>query len=414
MKLMRKQNCFEKVFTSGYTSVQLAMKLKNPSKDLIPILKNLEKNVIGLHTKVINDMLYYDDAKTPIYPLPKGKSLEDCCYYTAKHYMRPVNQALGSLAANDDTIVLNLNHAASDGGYMSRLYSYLKDGKDIGCPKFIRNIEEELENEMSQSKMLPYTLLTNPHLTRMVSHDSLMYTNAHNNSAKGESQISNLQVYNKQTGKVKGLTEAFIVNQILAASAFNGSFDKKGVNVNIDIRPFMKNPDFSLTNAYSYSPIYCDGVTKDTTVEDFMKIARKMLNEKIKNREFFSTMEASRRFSDKKMPQDIVIDFSNIGQFEVGGPFSDVWPCVTRAGSSAKPQICFFTFSIKNKNKNNLYSRVRYSRFNFSENEADLITKSVHYGLENIPLNSTCEKALSIMKEYQEYLKQNYLKPKFI
>ena len=411
---MRQQNCFERVFTNGYTSVQLALKLKNPSKDLIPILKNLEQNVIGLHTRIINDMLYYDDSKSPIYTLPNGKSLEECCYYTAKHYMRPTSQALGSLAANDDTIVINLNHAASDGGYLARLYSYLKDGKDISCPKYIRNIEEELEEEMSRSKLLPYTLLTNPHLTRMVSHDKLMYTNAHNNSAQGQSKLSNLKIYNDQTGKVKGLTEAFVVNQIFAASAFNGTFDKKGVNINIDIRPFMKNPDFCLTNAYSYSPIYCDDVTKETTVEEFMKLVRERLNEKIKNREFFSTMETSRRFADKKMPQDIVIDFSNIGQFEVGGLFADVWPCVTRAGSTAKPQICFFTFSVKDKNKNNLYSRVRYSKFNFSENEADLITKSVHYGLENIPLNVTCGKALDIMKEYQDYMKQFYIKPKFL
>ena len=117
---------WEKIFIGANTYIQFAMKLNDP-KDVPNVIKKLDKTVAGLHHASDGKTLFRTTEKVPIANLPDDVSdLEKLTTIMSERYTRPASQALASLGANKDTVVLNINHLAGDGMYLQNMFTQLK------------------------------------------------------------------------------------------------------------------------------------------------------------------------------------------------------------------------------------------------------------------------------------------------
>lgn len=132
--------------------VALAMKFDNKSivKDVIEKLKN---EVIGLHLRVEGDQLIqFPKSKIKVNEIPPSSSFESIQEITAwtSHKFKPNhNVELGTLAANDDTVIISLNHAICDGKYIAGISHHIGDPPKTIDSYFPITFDEEF------SKFLP-------------------------------------------------------------------------------------------------------------------------------------------------------------------------------------------------------------------------------------------------------------------
>jgi hypothetical protein len=99
--------------------VQLALKFATPS--VIPkVLDNFRTLFkVGLTTRVVNNGFSARDSAPSIVPLPGWIiDCESACQWIVDHHTPRVSEGLCTIAANNELVVVNANHAIADGGCM--------------------------------------------------------------------------------------------------------------------------------------------------------------------------------------------------------------------------------------------------------------------------------------------------------
>ena len=103
--------------------IQLTLKVESP--DTIPKLIDYYKDtVIPLHIKQEGNYIITHNDKVPVFKIPRNeqtKTLEGTAEYVSQHFTRPFTESLASISAGEDTVVLNIVHCVSDGGYFKLL-----------------------------------------------------------------------------------------------------------------------------------------------------------------------------------------------------------------------------------------------------------------------------------------------------
>ena len=409
--MIRDISPIEKIFIPGNTCVQLALKLKSP-KLVDPILEKMSKYVLGFHTKIIDDKLVTERQEIPVFKLPNNfKNLQDACYYMNENHYRPLSDALASVAANKDTIVLNINHIASDGGFMVNLYNALKEDKEFDIPQAMIEEEKTFHDEIEKATYIPPFVTIDPALTRIKPKDKEYLTNdpmMHHFLMKTDAK--NLKVYDPKTKKVKGLTDALWAFIILSASAHNGEFTNKGCSTCVDLRRFIKNPSFANCNDFANLSVSCEA-TKDTTIIEMMKRLRADFNKKLNAGDVFGYVKGLRGGKPLGLSMDgLSLELSNVGRFTLGGPFKDMWINLTLRSYTSPTSTSFLNFSIDGNGRNTIYTKMRYPPQSLSDREARSIALSVQHGITNIDLNTTCGEAIDILTDFQRSITSKFEK----
>lgn len=402
---------FEKFFIKGRCFIQLGVKCKT-QKIASSVVERLSKNVLGLHSRCEDMKIICEKQDVPVYKLPNNfKSMREACLYMAEKHTRPVNQALGSIGANNDTVVLNVNHACGDGGYLLFLYDYLKNNKDYILPKTFEPVEKTFAKEMASNNTCPKFVTVDPTLTRIKPRDPLHL----NDAAMAQhfvykSKAEDLKFYNKKEGKLHGLTDNLWSMLILATSAYNGKFDFKSCATCYNLRPYVKNINFGNTNTFS-SVNVCADADRDTTIGELNHRLRANFNKNIKEGTQFGYLNgvAKGTESGASMP-GIGIELSNVGQLKLGGPFTDAWMALTMRSYASPGIISYMTFAIENPEvgRNDIYTQMRYPPQGLSKREAELIVRSVHYGIENFDSSMKCGEAIDKLTDVQRRIWKEY------
>ena len=110
--------------------MQFAIEVNHPS-ELKPFLEKIINATSGLFIKtdgynLISNNVSKDCIK--IQKIPKGiKTLQGCCDWLYNSLTPNTDHALASIAADDTRIVVNSNHALTDGGYYAQLLQDIQD-----------------------------------------------------------------------------------------------------------------------------------------------------------------------------------------------------------------------------------------------------------------------------------------------
>ena len=138
----------------------LALALKFDSKSIIKdIIEKFKREVIGLNLRVEGDMLVEKtDHVVPVHelpPSPKFESILQMTEATAK-FLPDISKELATLSSNDDTVIININHAVCDGKYIVGIVEHLFDKpKNPNDHYFPITLEEEFSEEIKERNKKP-------------------------------------------------------------------------------------------------------------------------------------------------------------------------------------------------------------------------------------------------------------------
>ena len=389
--------------------MQLGLKV-NDKKQIGPIVDKMKQAVLALHSRIEGDKLITEKRSyVPIYDIPNFKNLNKACKFMSKHHQVPYDYALGSIGINDEMIVLNANHLAADGKFTSILFDYLKGDIDLPIPDRIRDCDSVFEKEIREAKEpLPPFMSNDASLCRILvkDEDKLLRSNSqamHHFSNKTDAK--DLQVYDKATGSVHGLSDSFWTNIILSISANNNDFSKKALANCCDMRPFMKSYDFGITNAFADLALKANNISKDSTVKEMMDSIRKDFKQRYASNQLFGYLRTMQINTTPANFEGIAPELSNIGRFILKPPFTDVWVNCTMSDKLIPKNIPILSYSIEDENRNEMHTIMRFNTASISKQEVSRISKMIHFGMEKIPLSTPCGKAIDILQEYQRKLR---------
>lgn len=408
--MMRKLVPFEKSYLIGNIYVYIAMRFKN-KRAVDENLEKLSNFVAALHSKTDGENLYFEKQDVPIFKIPSDvKTLLDQCDYVSKNNLRPQKDALASLSASNDSIVLAANHSILDGGGIKYIYETIRSQKETQFPSMAKCVFEPFYEQMKKVEFNVPSAYGDPKATRDFVKDQKELSYDSNLAfSRGEIDFDQMQIYDKKDKKVHGMSEAFFASMILSMCAQTGDFSKKGLCEVFGTRPLIKNIKGYEQGLFVTSFPVSAEADKSTTIKEFMKRLRTDLNYKISKGAHFATMRNyNENINDKVLPGFPLI-MSSLGDFNVGGQITDAF-VFTNGKTNPFPYgyTSFLLYSLTKGIKSTMKIHCHYIADLTSKRENLAFMKSVKKCLTEIPMTTTCGDALGILKEYQDkIIKEN-------
>ena len=412
MTFLKPAHPWDEYFVQTEQGMQLAMHCKSP-KSVPRILEKMNKIFMAPKLRIEDHKIFYTQKDMPVYKLPDTfKSLREAVEYMDIHHNPKCDLALAKVGANKDTIVINSSHCCTDGVYMSKLFDVLRDDIEVPEPTTVYNSFDLFENEIVAAEEHPDNDITNPALTRFTPKDTEFistYEYAIRKTIKSEAK--DLQCFDKEKQKPRGLTDHLYAMFVLAASAYDGKFEKFGLDTIINLRPYLKSEDtFNNGCLFAIFDVTAKNVTMETTIKEIMKQTRESFNEQIRRKMMWGWFKhlADEPDMNRAIP-GVRLLVSNTGKFHLGGPFDDVLVDCTSRPQLGAPRLDIYHYAVIGEGRNDCISQFDFQYDTVSPREVDLFAKSIHWGLENIKLNTSWGDALSQMTEYQ----QKFIKTEF-
>lgn len=402
--MMRKLVPFEKSYLIGNIYVHLAMRFAN-KKAVDENLEKLSNFVAALHSRTDGENLYFEKQEVPIYKIPSNiTSLLDQCDYVAKNYLRPHKDALASLSASENSIVLAANHSILDGGGIKYIYETIRNNRETPFPTMAKCVFEPFYKQMKEIKYKVHSCYGDPKATRyFITDNKGLHYDSNLAFSRGQIDFDQMQIYDKKTKKVHGMSEAFFAAMILSMCAQTGDFSKKGLCEVFGTRSLINDKKGYEQGLFVTSFPVSAEADKSTTIEEFMKRLRADLNYQISKGAPFATMrDFNENINDELVPGFPMI-MSSLGDFNVGDHIKDV--CVFTNGKTNPYPFGYTSYLLYSTTKEGNSTMNIHSHY-----IADLTSKRMNLAflkatkkfLTEIPLNSTCGDALDILKEYQD------------
>lgn len=406
MSLKRAVRPLEHFDNINRSMLQFGVRISN-KQTLDSSLENLIKWVPALHVSTDDKFFYRSNNKIPVFDIPKFDTLDENLKYMASEHSLPLDQALASIGANDEYIVLNINHGTADGGYLMFLFDALKKGKvDCEIPVFFDARYDVFRKDIHKMNLL------NGEFTKLMPRDlSKLHYFAKAKAAKATSNVTDFMCYNEKTKKCNGLTDAMWADMILCAAAYNNKFDVMGVGTCIDSRPFCTRNDLATGNMFSYLTVFAKDVTYDTTIEELCRKLRANFNYQYKNKHnlgaLYNDLDAEKNLPKchplaRPTGKGAVLELSKMGSFKLEGDFEDVGMSLTMRSDQCPGVMGLLSYGVVGKGMNKLITKNRYCSQNLSDSDANIFTKSLHFALENIPNYLSCGSAIERIQAFQE------------
>ena len=113
-------NPFEKMQLQVGGYCQLAIKV--PPFKVSDYINEISKKAIGCRVYYDGEKFRYTPSKCRVFRIPDNfPTLNETIIYSSDNFTVPITERLASICYNNDTIVLNSSHSASDGGYLKNI-----------------------------------------------------------------------------------------------------------------------------------------------------------------------------------------------------------------------------------------------------------------------------------------------------
>ena len=414
MTLVKEAHPWDEYFMQTEQCMQLALHCKSP--ELVPkVLEKINKLLITTKLRFEDHKFLLNEKEMPVFRLPDNfASLKDALEYMDMHHNPKYDVALAKVAANKDTIVINSSHSCTDGVYMLNLFNALRDDIDLQPTTTVSNSFDNFLDKIMEGDAHPDNDFTNPNLTRFTPKDrdfTSLYEYAMRRGTK--SRAEDLKCYDPVLKRPTKLTDALYTQFVLSAAAYEGKFDKFGINTIMNLRPYLNTKDgFDKGCLFAIFDITAKNITMDTTIREIMAKTRQSYEEQLKRGVMWGWFQhlADEPDMTKAIP-GVRLLLTNIGQFRLGGPFDDVFVDCTSRPQLGAPRLDLIHFGVIGENRNDCISMFDFEYNTVSPREVDMFAKSIHFGLENIELDETCGKALERITEFQQkFIKEEFPK----
>lgn len=399
---------FDSYFYNARTQMCTVLRLKNP-KDVGPIAELLAKKVLAFQIGTDGKILYKNPQGVPIYDVPHLDDNERLSHYFLKRHTRPYSIALGAIGVNDNSIVFNCNHMLGDGGYMKFIIEELSNGRNTPLVNDIpTSAETVFSQQIADAPDTSEPLYCDTHTTNFISKD----INGINSDMFARLLISNfatdsLKCYNPQTKKVKGLTESIFSNFYASIVSYNSDSLKCGISAMVDLRRYTNNRNWNESCNFSLVDVTARVAPSDS-MELVGKKIRESLTQRLNDGSCFSFLRSL--YEGKTGPgfRGMRLAISNVGPIKIGGPLVDAYLGYSQTEASDAHNLMLVSWSIVGNGKNDTTFRLIYNSSKCSTREAELISASTIWAMQNIDTKQSLEKTLNDIRQYQnQWLKEH-------
>lgn len=226
-------------------SVVLAMKF-NDKETVKHVIEKMKNEILGLNLRVDgNFFVKRNKEDIKVHDIPSSthfESIQKLTEWTTYKYIPNMKHELGTISANDDTIVLNLNHSVSDGKYIAGVVNHLSDEIRKQIDNFFPiTFDEEFSEEIKERLKSPPKFYENDlnitifskfgmkRVDREILHDSVYDTKSFSN-------------YDPKKKVCSNMTAAILTGYSLSLSILEGKDDvfNIGGSLAVDMRKVLK------------------------------------------------------------------------------------------------------------------------------------------------------------------------------
>lgn len=387
-------------------AVQLIMKMEN--RDFAEhVAKKLKSELIAFRLK--SDGVFFvprtvDDLV--LHRIPDGlNSVLEVDDWLVNNHPVVASERLGSIAANDKFVAINLSHSCGDGRYLVGIVDHIFDPIREPKAKFPIPAEVVFADAMKNPK----------HVDRMPTDaDATRFVERGKKEGKELSLISRVNMkeftcYDPATGKCRNLSDLMWVSYALAMGTMFDSMDNIGVQICVDMRAYMdqafkKKNNMNLCNMFSCIRVGAGKNWKDLTLGECYKRIRKELGEKMKSDHAFGfiKMFGGEGNNVEGLRSQWLLN-SHLGAIKIRSPIEDVWFSEVLYYELFREMQQTLTYSIVNETKktNEHVTILKYGVNGVTEKEARVVMDSWLQGMRTFTPDMPMKKALSEMRKFQ-------------
>ena len=410
-------------------SVVLALKFndKNVVKDIIEKMKN---EILGLNLRVDgNFFVQRNKNEIQVHTLPASSnfdSIQKLALWAAYKYIPNMKHELGTISANDDTIVLNLNHSISDGKYIAGIAQHIGDEQRKQINNYFpKTFDEEFSEEINERLKKPPKFYENdPNITifskfgmkrvdREILHDSVYDTKTFANYNPTNKICSNLTAaivtgYSLSLSILEGKETVYNIGGSLAVDMRNTLKEKKRQNIQNLLIPNQNKTNIqskyslSLNHANFFSIIpMAISVTPQTRIHQCYKNLNKVMKSHlIDHKEDLFDFRCSMNFENPTPRKNgVIVGFSNLGPVHV----KDLY-LFNLDFNIVFPYIILFTYSVINEKngQNDFHAQVRYECNGLTKEQSDNLSKLFKFYLQTANQSNTIGEIYNELKKFQK------------
>ena len=392
-------------------TVQLSLKFSDTQVTL-KIVQKLLGELAGFHLKTPDFIHLAPTNKTPtVNYLPNFKTLEETNQYAIDNMQPNVQECLGTIAANEDTILFSINHVCGDGGYFKGIIDHINDP-----PK-------KLENLFPVSALDAFNHLIEKfkHIEPIfINEDKELTTVKPFGPKKGNERldfvrypVNTLACYNKEKGVCNFLNESTCMSFIMSHIVADGrnqtleEMEKRpyGIQILMDLRKRSRIP-VSLNSFDWFSSFNIHAHPKlDMKMSEIYAQLRQDLREKALDERcfhFIRAMDLEDKTPAHTWDNKVFINNSNIGQIMLKDPLKDALLTVVNHKVPFRNMSPLMTYSLTDQHgRNEFVQTLRHHSNGIPEKYAKLINNSTKFALQNVHINMTLREALKAIKNYQ-------------
>lgn len=422
---------------SGNNAV-LALKFDNYSivKDMIEKLKN---EIIGLNLRIEGDFVVQrPKEEIKVHKLPpssKFGSIQALTEWSAYHIFPDFQKELGTIAANDDTIILNINHCVSDGKYIAGVAHHIGDKPQKITDSYLPiTFDEEFAEELKiRSKSPPKYFGANPNNTifsnlgmkkidKEIMYESIYDTKTFSNYDPQKKACSNLTAsivagYSLSVAALQNEETIFHLGGSMAATMRNVLRDKRSHKIHNIITdqistqnqiPLNQDPiTLRHSNIFTVLPMTAS-VTPYTKISECYRRLNKTLKDhfNLNKSDLFDFRDSMNHPKGESYNNSLMICFSNLGPLKVKKPAVDAYLYNMAFRQPASFGIMLLTYAVidEEKDRNELHSQVRYGGNGLTEKQSMMLSKSFEHYLKNVDQNRTVGEMFNELKAFQKTL----------
>ena len=405
MLASRRVSSVEEFFVNSQMNVHIGIEFDTP--DFVPTaIERMKERVMGLHLKCIDNHVMRTKDPIVVNDIPRTcRTVGEATRWVIAHNMPKPEQRLATINAGESCVVMSMNHMIADGTLLLQLiHNIARDYKPV-LPQLPipadTTFAEDIKRLSGKTFNSKYTLLYPRNSdkipkVRSVPAETIEY----------RVPVNEMLCYNREKDRVHGLTEALLNSLLLSAVAYNGRWTGPLVSyLCVNLRQYLTkqqamNP--GICNHFSDITVEADA-PMNAPVGELSRQFRAMMSKRIKEK------ECLKNIGDLgSLPTDgLQFELSNVGKVTWQRPVKGVYFQVGFGKFGRPMTIDLFCHSMVQEAFNNLEMKLAFPTDLLAWDEADILGRSVGFGLRTISDKMTIKEAIRAFEDYQRLLRRN-------
>ncbi|EAY05026.1 hypothetical protein TVAG_416690 [Trichomonas vaginalis G3] len=397
---MRKLAPFEIFPVKGKNWIQLAMKFGSKS-EAYDVANMINKKAFGTRLRSDETHLIPLEKSPELVKIPEFPNLIAATEFVKQNYTPSCHQSLGVVTYNDNMVILNSNHSVSDGVYIMELNKFI-----LGESKMEDN---HLPVPISfDEAFADYYKSLRGHAIFDTSHYKYTLTKSPQKDTEAASYYTyvipyeQLKAYNKNTNKIKNVTDNIWASYVLSSAAHNGYLDNYGVFACVNLRPYLPKVTFDYANIFSRKAVAVPMKDRNETLQSVCSRFRKIFDSKQALDDLFR-LERDGNF--KTVPTGMFnLETSNVGIYKATGPILDIYVSTKIQNAFTANELCFLTYTVDHGKTKELVCQLRHPTHLIATEEVSKLASSTEFFMKNMDLSYKVGDVFDELTKYQKTL----------